>query len=393
MTERPPAYLFYVIIISQFCCTSLWFAVNAILPQLQTLYQWPDAALGYTTSSVQFGFITGTLVFAVTGLSDRYSPSLVYFISSVAAALANVICLVNLASLEYSLVSRFATGFFLAGVYPVGMKIASDWNQHGLGHWLGALVGALVLGTAFPHALKLLPGFVEPRTLILAVSLLAVTGGFSLWLLVHDGPFHKASKRFSFSDVRQVFKIDAFRAPAFGYFGHMWELYALWAFTPVVLFYYQSQSQTQSDFSLSLWSFIIIAAGFAGCVLGGRVSLKLGSKVVAGIALASSALCCLLSPFVYQLSFPVFISFMFFWGFMAVADSPQFSALVALHAPAQVRGSAITITTCIGFAITIASIQLLNVLQNLISTQYLLFLLAPGPLLGLLWLYQRKLKS
>jgi MFS family permease len=390
MTERqPPAYLFYVIIISQFCCTSLWFAVNAVLPQLQALYAWPTEALGYTTSSIQLGFITGTLVFAVVGLSDRLSPSLVYFLSSMAASLANLACLIHLGSLELALLSRFATGFFLAGVYPVGMKIASDWNQHGLGHWLGALVGALVLGTAFPHALKLIPGFVEPLPLIIAVSGLAAAGGISMWLLVSDGPFHKSSQRFSFSDVREVFKVPSFRAPAFGYFGHMWEVYTFWAFTPVVLYFYQTT--TQSDFSLPFWSFLVIASGFVGCLIGGRFSLTYGSKTIAGIALASSALCCLLSPFVFHLGSEMFMAFMFFWGFMVVADSPQFSALVAIHAPPYIRGSAITITTCIGFAITIVSIQLLNVLQNLISARYLLLLLAPGPLLGLLWLNQRKL--
>lgn len=387
MNSKPPVYIFYVIIVSQFCCTSLWFATNAILPQLQTHYQWTAEALGYTTSSIQLGFISGTLAYAIIGISDRVSPSRVYLISSVVAALANAVCLIDLGSLELSLVSRFVTGFFLAGVYPVGMKIASDWQQHGLGHWLGALVGALVLGTAFPHALKLVPGFVEPTVLIISVSLLAVIGGLSMWLLVKDGPFHKRSQRFSFLAVRGVFKVSAFKAAAFGYFGHMWEVYTFWAFTPVILFYYQSLTQTQ--FSLPIWSFAVIAAGFLGCVAGGKLSLYYGSKTIAGIALISSAVCCILSPLIFHLSFPAFIGFMFFWGFMVVADSPQFSALVALHAPPEVRGSAITITTCIGFAITIVSIQLLNMLQNLISTQYLLFLLAPGPLLGLMWLYQR----
>jgi len=254
---------------------------------------------------------------------------------------------------------------------------------------LGALVGALVLGTAFPHALKLVPGFVDTTMLIISVSLLSVIGGLSMWLLVKDGPYHKPSLRFSFSDVKSVFKVSSFRAPAFGYFGHMWEVYAFWAFVPVVLLYYQSL--TLAEFSLPQWSFVIIASGFAGCLLGGKLSLRFGSKAIAAVALGCSALCCLLSPLVFQLSFPVFMAFMLFWGFMVVADSPQFSALVAFHAPPHVRGSAITITTCIGFAITIISIQLLNALQRTISPQYLLLLLAPGPLLGLLWLYQRKI--
>jgi MFS family permease len=385
---KPGKHILYVIIISQFCCTTLWFATNAILPQLQANHGWPAETLGYITSAIQIGFIVGTLAFAVLGLSDRYSPSLVFLISSIAAAVTNAIPLLDISSINLTLFSRLGTGFFLAGVYPVGMKIASDWQKEGLGHWLGALVGALVLGTAFPHALKIIPDFFNPESLILSVSVLSIAGGSGMYLLVKDGPFHKPSKHFSFADVRSVFNVSAFRAPAFGYFGHMWELYAFWAFIPIFLMYYQST--TSIEFSLSLWTFGIIASGFAGCILGGKLSLRYGSKTIATVALACSALCCLLSPLLIQLSFPSFMALLVFWGFTVVADSPQFSALVAFNAPPHVRGSAITITTCIGFAITIVSIQLLNSLQHLISPKYLLLLLAPGPLLGLIWLNSDK---
>lgn len=388
MTGKPPARIFYTIVASQFCCTSLWFAGNAILPQAQAAYNWPVESIGYVTSLVQLGFIIGTLTFSVFGFSDRFAPSLVFLLCSLIASAFNVLSLVDVESLNLTLFTRFVTGFFLAGVYPVGMKIASDWKQEGLGHWLGALVGALVLGTAFPHALNLVPGFVAPAKLILTVSILAAFGGWAMYLLVGNGPYRKPAQRFSFAAVRDVFRSTSFKAPAAGYFGHMWELYAFWAFVPVILLTYQNISQ--SNFSLPLWSFMIIASGFLGCVAGGKLSLKFGSKPIAGAALASSALCCLLSPFLFEFNEYIFLAFMLFWGFMVVADSPQFSALVAFHAPAHIRGSAITITTCIGFAITIASIQLLNVLQQHISARYLLLLLAPGPLLGLAWLYPFK---
>jgi len=388
MTGKPPARIFYTIVASQFCCTSLWFAGNAILPQAQAAYNWPVESIGYVTSLVQLGFIIGTLTFSVFGFSDRFAPSLVFLLCSLIASAFNVLSLVDVESLNLTLFTRFVTGFFLAGVYPVGMKIASDWKQEGLGHWLGALVGALVLGTAFPHALNLVPGFVAPAKLILTVSILAAFGGWAMYLLVGNGPYRKPAQRFSFTAVRDVFRSTSFKAPAAGYFGHMWELYAFWAFVPVILLTYQNISH--SNFSLPLWSFMIIASGFLGCVAGGKLSLKFGSKPIAGAALASSALCCLLSPFLFEFNEYIFLAFMLFWGFMVVADSPQFSALVAFHAPAHIRGSAITITTCIGFAITIASIQLLNVLQQHISARYLLLLLAPGPLLGLAWLYPFK---
>lgn len=377
--------VFFIIIFSQFCGTSLWFAGNAVLPQLQSLYHWQANALGYLTSAVQLGFISGTLLFAVTGVTDKFSPSKVFFFSSLIAAASNAISLMDLSSFELVLTSRFLTGFFLAGIYPVGMKIAADWNEKGLGNWLGALVGALVLGTAFPHGLKLFPQFIEASSLLLAVSVLAVVGGLLIFLFVKDGPYRKPSIRFSFTEIRDVFKAPNFRAPAFGYFGHMWELYAFWAFVPWII-YNTHKPHSFSGASASLLAFIIIAAGAAGCVIGGRLSFRFGSKKVARVALISSGACCLLSPWMWSLSPPFFLAFMTFWGFMVVADSPQFSALVANHAPAEVRGSAITITTCIGFAITIISIQLLTLLQPIIPPEYLLLLLAPGPIIGVLLL-------
>lgn len=385
MPRTKTSKVFFIIIFSQFCGASLWFAGNAVLPQLQTLYQWPSESLGYITSSVQIGFILGTLLFAVSGISDKFSPSLIFFISSLIAAACSAICLFDLSSFELVLTSRCLTGFFLAGIYPVGMKIAADWNENDLGHWLGALVGALVLGTAFPHGIKLIPQLIEPQSLLVVVSILAATGGLLIFLFVKDGPYRKPSLRFSFSDIRNIFKNPSFRAPAFGYFGHMWELYAFWAFVPWAITYYKS-IHPSSNIDETFLAFIIISAGAAGCFLGGRLSFRVGSKNIAQGALIASGICCLLSPWIWWLPPELFFSILIFWGFMVVADSPQFSALVASNAPQTVRGSAITITTCIGFAITIVSIQLLNFLQDIISGQYLLLLLAPGPIMGILLL-------
>jgi len=385
MPRSQTSKVFFIIVFSQFCGTSLWFAGNAALPQLQSLYDWQPGALGYMTSAVQLGFIFGTLLFAITGVTDRFSPSVVFLISSLIAATCNAISIVDLSSFELVLTSRCLTGFFLAGIYPVGMKIASDWNEKGLGHWLGALVGALVLGTAFPHAIKLSPQFLAPHILLLMVSVLAVVGGFLIYFFVHDGPYRKPSIRFSFLDIRSVFQYSPFRQPAFGYFGHMWELYTFWAFVPWSISYYTSLHPSLAIHE-TIIAFVVIAVGGLGCVIGGKLSFRFGSRKIAQLALISSGICCLLSPWIWGLSPEFFISFMIFWGLMVVADSPQFSALVATNAPASVRGSAITITTCIGFAITIISIQLLTFLQDLMSGHYLFLALAPGPIIGVLLL-------
>ncbi|GHM99358.1 hypothetical protein WSM22_08480 [Cytophagales bacterium WSM2-2] len=296
----------------------------------------------------------------------------------------------DLSSFGMVLTSRFLTGFFLAGIYPVGMKIAADWREGGLGFWLGALVGALVIGTGFPHALNLSPDFIDAKTLTIIVSLLAVVGGILVLAFVKDGPFRKAATRFSFSSVRVIFKHPSFRSAAFGYFGHMWELYAFWAFVPWALVTFKTLNNI--TFSTPLWSFIIIASGFFSCLVGGQLSGRFGSKKVAVTALMCSGFCCLFSPLAFHLPVGIFLSSMIFWGMMVIADSPQFSALIAQAAPPEVRGSAITISTCIGFAITIFSIQMLNFMQHQLPVPYLFLLLIPGPLLGLIALYSIKTK-
>jgi predicted MFS family arabinose efflux permease len=366
----------------------LWFAGNAILPQLQSLHGWQTNAVGYLTSSVQLGFISGTLLIALTGITDRFSPSTIFFMSSVIGAACNLISLIEVSSFSMIIASRFLTGVALAGIYPVGMKIAADWREQGLGHWLGALVGALVLGTSFPHALKLFPELVNANALIIMVSAIAAAGGLMVWFFIPDGPFRKTAQRFSFASVRQVFKHREFRSAALGYFGHMWELYAFWAFVPWILSTYTQQAKI--DLPLALGSFIIIAAGAVGCWLGGIFSQRLGSRKIATTALICSGACCLFSPMIFQLSPLLLFSFLIFWGFMVVADSPQFSTLVAQHAPQQFRGSAITMTVCIGFAITILSIQLLNFFQLQLPVSWLLILLLPGPVLGVMALAKTK---
>ncbi|HMP98739.1 MAG TPA: MFS transporter [Cyclobacteriaceae bacterium] len=381
MNQEKKGFVLSIIVFSQFCGTSLWFAGNAIIPVVQDIYQWSASSVGHLTSAVQFGFISGTLLYAFFGFSDRFSPSKVFFVSSMLAALANLWCLVELSSFELMLYSRVLTGFFLAGIYPVGMKIAADWNEGGLGNWLGVLVGALVLGTAFPHALSFQSAYINPVILLLIVSALALIGGLLVLLLIKNGPYRKAGTNFSFRAVTQAFRLPAFNAPALGYFGHMWELYAFWAFVPWILLKYQQIHKV--DINTSFLAFIIIASGMLGCIVGGIVSIKKGSKWVANVALFSSAACCLLALYMWNMPVFIFITFLCFWGFMVVADSPQFSALIAQNAPAHLRGSAITMSTCIGFAITIVSIQLFNFLQEIISYQYLLSFMSIGPLLGI----------
>jgi len=373
-----PARILTVIVASQFAGTALWFAGNAVLSDLQRQWGLAADALGYITSAVQLGFISGTLVFAFLAIADRVSPRLVFLACSIAGALANLLAFAAEGSLVMMLGCRFATGFFLAGIYPVGMKIASGWYRDDLGKALGLLVGALVLGTAFPHLLKGLGRAWPWEAVLMGVSALAAAGGALMYLLVPDGPYLGKGAKFDPAALVDVFRSPGFRASVFGYFGHMWELYAFWAFIPVAL-----ASRIDAD-SVPLWSFAVIAAGAVGCVAGGLASLRAGSAPVACALLAFSGACCLLSPFAWSLPLPLFLAFLLLWGVAVVGDSPQFSALNAANAPRERVGTALTIGNCIGFSITIVSIQLLNALADILPVQYLFLLLAPGPALGLL---------
>lgn len=263
------------------------------------------------------------------------------------------------------------------------MKIASDHFQHGLGKSLGYLVGALVLGTALPHLVKTVTTQFPWKYVMITSSVLCISGGWLMYRWVPDGPYHKRSQPVRFLDFLDVFRHKDFRNAALGYFGHMWELYTFWAFLPFLLVHYQ-QLHTGAGFPVALWSFLIIGSGSIACIMGGLVSNKYGTKKVARLALSISGCCCVLSPFLFlQSSEIIFLLFLFIWGMSVVADSPLFSTLVAQYAPADARGTSLTLVTCLGFAITIVSIQLMGYCQHFLPVQYLFLLLVPGPVLGL----------
>ncbi|MGZ8203476.1 MAG: MFS transporter, partial [Burkholderiales bacterium] len=339
-------------------------------------------AVGYVTSAVQLGLIAGTLVFAFFAVSDRCSARKVFFACSLAGAASNLATYFAVRDFGAVVALRFATGFFLAGIYPVGMKIAAGWYQRGLGSAIGFLVGALVLGTAFPHLLKAFGSALSWEVVTLVVSATAALGGVLMLILVPDGPYATKGATFDPRALAVVFRSTSFRASAFGYFGHMWELYAFWAFVPFVV----SAHATHAGIALNIpfWAFCVVAAGAIGCAGGGLVSLKVGSARVAFAQLATSGLCCVFSPFFFHAPTPLFLAFLLIWGITVVGDSPQFSALNAQNAPKALVGSALTIANCIGFSITIASIQLLSYAADQVSPAYLFVPLAAGPLFGLI---------
>lgn len=373
-----------IIVFSQFCCTTLWFASNAVITQLISNFNLSDNALGHLTSAVNFGFIIGTLVYAIFNFADRFSPSRVFFVSAVIASLFNLACILEFNTLVTLLSYRFGTGFFLAGIYPVGIKIAADYSEAGLGKALGFLVGALVLGTASPHILNEFSSAFSWKLVFVLTSMLALLGGVLMQFLVPNGPYRKPIAKTDVKAFISVFSNKDLRKAAFGYFGHMWELFGFWAFIPVMLVAFNVANPT-AELNVPVVSFTIIAMGTIASIVGGYISEKKGVKNTALFALTASFLCCLLSPlFFMSQSVFTFVIFMCFWGMFVIADSPMFSTLVANSVSAKNKGTAITIVNCIGFAISIISIQITSLLINLVNSSYVYMFLAIGPMFGLL---------
>ncbi len=377
-----PEYILPVIVLAQFCGTALWFAGNAVLPELTATFHLGDQALANLTSAVQLGFIAGTLIFAFLNLADRFSPSKVFFTSAMLGAFFNILLILAPFGVASLWIYRFLTGFFLAGIYPVGMKIASDWYQGKLGKALGYLVGALVLGTAFPHLVRSYGTVWSWQTILWIISLIAVAGGWLLFLFVPDGPHRMRGLPLKLNAFAEIFRVRNFRPAAFGYFGHMWELYTFWAFIPFILTYYFQNHG--SSVSIPFWSFVLIASGSLGCVGGGYLASRIGSAQVAVLQLTVSGFCCLISPLAFSFSPAFFLIFLLIWGITVAGDSPQFSTLVAQTAPRQYIGTALTLTNCIGFSITIISIQTIGYLSAMIDVHHILIFLAFGPAFGLL---------
>lgn len=383
ISERKNISVLAVIIVSQFCCTSLWFASNAVISNLISIFRLQQSALSYFTSAVQLGFICGTLGFAILMVVDRFAPSKVFFTCAILGAISNVALVFENNSFLSLLMLRFLTGFFLAGIYPVGMKIAADYFEEGLGKSLGYLVGALVLGTAFPHLLNGSNLELAWKAIIFTTSILAIGGGTLMWVFVPRGPHCEVCQKIDPRVIGKIFSPRPFRSAAFGYFGHMWELYTFWAFVPVLISLFNERNP-DTNLNVALLSAAIIGGGGLACAAAGSLSLRHGAAKIAYTSIFASGICCLVFPLMFHFAPPlVFVVFLLFWGWVVASDSPMFSTLVARNAIPECRGTALAIVTSIGFGTTIISIQLINFLLDVFQSPTVFIVLAIGPLLGL----------
>ena len=379
MTQpQVPRHVLPLLVLAQLLGTSLWFAVNAVMPDLQRELGWSTSAVGTLTSALQFGFILGTLVFALLAIADRFAPRLVFLVCALAGAACTVGAWWTVRDFSALMVWRFATGFFLAGIYPVGMKIAAQWYSKGLGAALGYLIGALVVGSASAHALRALGDALPWPTLMLGVAALAALGGLLLYFGTGDPPGAVARvTTLQWRALGTVWTDARVRSSVLGYFGHMWELYTMWVMVPLVL------ATRLQGVDLSWAAFWVLGAGVIGCAGGGWVAQRWGSARVAGSQLAVSGACCLAAPLFMGAPDLLFYTWLVVWGITVSGGSPQFSTLTARNAPPQAVGSVLTLTNSIGFSISIVSILLFVSLAETVALGALLPWLAVGPALGL----------
>jgi MFS family permease len=359
---------------------SLWFSASAVAPALKVEWGLTDSAAAWLTLAVQLGFVAGTLVSALGNLPDVFSTRRLFAVSACLGAAANAALALSAHGPVSAVALRFLTGFFLAGVYPPGMKIMATWFRRGRGMALGVLVGALTLGKAAPYLVNAV-GSANWRWNVLAASVLAAAGGAIVLFFVGEGPFATPAARFDVAQVVKVFRNRGVRLADFGYFGHMWELYAMWTWVPVFLRASFAAHGARPSLAEGA-SFLVIGSGAIGCVAAGLLADRIGRTAVTSWAMGLSGACCLGVGLLFDTSPGVLSIVAAIWGAAVVADSAQFSACVTELADPQYMGTALTVQTCVGFLLTMVSIELVPLAVAAVGWRWAFAVLAPGPALG-----------
>ncbi len=389
----------WVLTLAEVAGMSLWFTSSAVLGSLSAETGIGAAAQAALASAVQAGFVLGALVIAFTGLADRFDARRVFAVSAIIAAAATASLLLlpggqwSGLTILCAVISRGVAGAALAGVYPVGMRLAAAWGVKDRGFLVGLLVGALTLGSALPH-LVALGGGSDWRFTVMVTSLVAALGGGAV-LSTGLGPHFGRLGRFHPRALSVVWRDSRLRRAYLGYFGHMWELYAMWAWLGVALAagFAQQMAQTEAAHIAGVTVFVAITAGGAACLIGGRIADRYGKAEVTIAAMGLSATMALATATALALSAPVSVTVVcaVIWGFAVIPDSPQFSAIVADVAPPELTGSLLTLQTALGFLLTALTVQASPTVAAAIGWPATLALLAVGPILGVFAMLQLRL--
>lgn len=363
---------------------ALWFSASAVIPALKADYALGDGHAALLTSSVAIGFVAGTLTSAFLGLADRLHPRRFFMASALIAAAANGAILLVEPTSVLVIALRFVTGACMAGLYPVGMKMAATWAKRDTGLLVGLLVGALTLGSAAPHLFNAAGG-VDWRFTLLAASIMAAVAGL-LINLVGLGPAHATGARFRPGAMLRAWTNKPLRLANLGYFGHMWELYAMWGW--IGLFLQASFAARFGDAGpdpklyANLATFAVVAAGAVGCLLGGVFADRLGRTTLTMAAMAVSGSCALAVGFLFGGEPWLLLAVCLVWGVAVVADSAQFSSCVIELSERDHVGTMLTTQTCVGFTLTLATIHLIPLLVDAVGWRFAFAPLALGPFLG-----------
>jgi MFS family permease len=382
MTTHRPGAQRALIAVVQVLGLAVWFSASAVVPALRTEWGVSAPAAVWLTASVQLGFVLGAVASAALNLPDRVPPHLLMAAGAAAAAACTAVFATAASGLATAIPLRFATGLFLAGVYPVGMKLTASWSAPaGRGRAFGILIGALTLGSALPHLIGGL-GDLPWRAVMATAAACALTGAAVAVVLVRPGPQFAAGAPPHPRYALRMFRERGPRLVNLGYFGHMWELYALWTWLPTFLLAGAAQ-RTGGAGDVGLLAFAAIGvAGVAGCLIGGWAADRFGRPRAAVTALVVSGLCCLVSPLFFGAA-PGWVALLgMVWGAAVIADSGVFSTSLSEVADPRYVGTALTAQTAIGFALTVVTIQLVPVLAGVTGWQWAFWLLAPGPLAG-----------
>jgi MFS family permease len=361
---------------------SVWFSASAVVPALTEAWGLSASSQAWLTMSVQLGFVVGALGSAVLNLADRIPGRWLFAASSLLAGTATLLIPATGGGLPAALVLRFLTGVFLAGVYPVGMKMMATWTRKDRGFGVGLLVGALTLGSAAPHLIKAFGEIGDWRSVLVLSGVLAVAGGLLAGAFVREGPYRTAAPKFDWKYAGTIWRDRPIVLANLGYFGHMWELYAAWTWVPVFLAASFGISGA-SERAASLAGFAFIAAGAVGSLVAGKLADRMGRAAVTSVSMAASGLCCLFVGFFFGGNSWLLVALCLVWGFAVVADSAQFSAGMSELCPAERIGTALTIQTSLGFLLTLVSIRLIPTLARLVTWHWAFAFLAIGPAAGI----------